>query len=264
MSNTDLHQETGAAWNETAAIYERDEVEQIAFLRAGGSTLMEPERRLLGDLRPWCQRAIHLQCAGGSDTLSLLQQGAHEVVGVDISERMIAVARRKTEALNAPASWYCSDVLATPSVLDGTADLVYTGRGALPWMMDITAWAGVVTRLLKSGGYLYVFEGHPLDWVWDTAASTYQLHPEHGNYFSPYRNNGRWPAQFLSEQGREDLQAHEHQWTLGDILNAVVASGLSLVRFEEHPDLYWDQFPDLPEDLARRLPHTFSLLAQKR
>ena len=32
-----------------------------------------------------------------------------------------------------------------------------------------------------------------------------------------------------------------------------------------HPaDLYWDQFPHLSYDLARRLPHTFSLLVRKQ
>lgn len=96
-----IHQETGAAWNIVAANYERGEAEDIAFLRAGGNSLFEQECRIPGDLSAWCQRAIHLQCSGGNHALSLLQLGASEVVGVDISERMIAVARRKTEALGA-------------------------------------------------------------------------------------------------------------------------------------------------------------------
>ena len=77
---------------------------------------------------------------------------------------MIACARRKTAALATPgcqASWYCCDVLAAPPALDGTADLVHTGRGALYWMMDLDAWDRVVCRLLKPGGKLHVFEGHP-------------------------------------------------------------------------------------------------------
>ena len=66
-------------------------------------------------------------------------------MGIDISEVMIEVARRKSEALAAPAAWHCCDILETPAELDGTADLVYTGRGALLWMMDLPAWARVVT-----------------------------------------------------------------------------------------------------------------------
>ena len=146
------HQDNAAAWNVTAAIYERDELSDIEMLRSGGTSLMSQEQAALGDLAGWCQRAIHLQCAGGIDTLSLLRQGAQEVTGIDISPRMIASARRKTAALpawGARATWYCCDVLAAPSELDGTADLVHTGRGALCWMMDLDAWAHTVYRLLK-------------------------------------------------------------------------------------------------------------------
>lgn len=76
-----LHHETGAAWNETAKIYEDSADRDIEFLRAGGNSLLAPEQTILADMGSWCARAIHLQCAGGTDTLSLLVQGAKEVVG---------------------------------------------------------------------------------------------------------------------------------------------------------------------------------------
>ena len=266
MDVYNLHQETGAAWNQAAANYERDEAEDIEFLRSGGSHLFAPERCILRDLRPWCHLAIHLQCAGGGDTLSLLAQGAHEVVGTDISPRMIGVARRKAEALALPATFHACDTLEVPHDLDGTADLVYTGRGALPWMMDIGAWARVVERLLKPGGKLYVFEGHPLDWVWDMEASEYRLDLVRGDYFSEQLTDQRWPNPMLDRLDEGDgkrPRAQEQQWRLGDVMNALVATGLRLEHFEEHPHLYWGQFPHLPEDLARKLPHTFSLLMVK-
>jgi len=98
------HNETGAFWDEIADTYshgEGAEAEVIEFLRSGGNYLFEPERQLLGDLKPWCKRAIHLQCSGGLDALSLLRQGASEVVGVDISERLLASAGRKAAAIGA-------------------------------------------------------------------------------------------------------------------------------------------------------------------
>jgi len=261
-----IHSETGAAWDEVAANYERGEASDIAFLRSGGNRLKEPERQILGDLSLWCKRAIHLQCSGGADTLSLLQQGAEEVVGVDISERMIASARRKTEALGANASWHCSDILQTPHSLDGTADLVYTGCGALPWMMDIASWARVVARLLKPGGRVFVFEGHPLDWVWNSDATGYEFDTERGNYFSERLDDRRWPAPVLAELDIPDdrrPRAREHQWTLGHILNSLVAAGLHLAHFSEHPEQYWDLFSNMPAEIVRRLPHTFALLMSK-
>lgn len=265
--NREKHQQTGIAWDVTAAIYERDEADDIALLRSGGNSFLPAERRFLQGLDTWCRCAIHLQCAGGTDTLSLWKLGAAEVVGVDISEKMIAVAQRKSAALNAPARWFCADVLATPHELDGSADLVYTGKGALPWMMDIQAWADVVARLLKPGGKLYIFEGHPLDWVWDTQAVTYKFSVQTGDYFDETVATDRgWPmfSDAIEEHPNKDqLHVHERQWTLGAILNSLVTAGLQLECLEEYPDLFWNQFPNLPADLARRLPHTFSLLLHK-
>jgi SAM-dependent methyltransferase len=263
----EYHRQTGAAWNVTAAIYERDETDDIALLRSGGDSFLAPEKRFLQGLGEWCQCAIHLQCAGGTDTLSLWKLGAAEVVGVDISERMLAVALRKTDALGAPARWYCADILDTPHELDGSADLVYTGKGALPWMMDIQAWAHVVARLLKPGGRLYVFEGHPLDWVWDTDSATYQFSAQTGDYFADTIATDRgWPmfsTAIEAHPHKDQLHVHEHQWTIGAILNSLIVAGLQLECFEEYPDLFWNQFPNLPDNLARRLPHTFSLLMRK-
>ena len=263
----DRHVETGMAWDVAAGIYVRVEEDDIAMLRSGNLSLLSYERRFLHDLSDWCGLAIHLQCAGGTDTLSLWKIGAAEVVGVDISENMITVAQRKSSKLNAPARWYCCDVLETPRELDNTADLIYTGKGALPWIMDIQAWAGVVSRLLKPGGKLYVFEGHPLDWVWDTQATSYQLRSRTGNYFFESVATDRgWPLfsdPIQKHHSKDQFHVHERQWTLGQIMNSLVAEGMLLERFEEHPDLFWNQFPNLPSELSGCLPHTFSLIMRK-
>ena len=257
-----VHEANGQAWDEAAAIYE-DGTRDSDFVHEGGGSLLAPERRLLGDLRPWCRRAIHLQCSGGWDAAALIEQGAHEVVGVDISARMIALARRRAQTLGLNASFYVSDVLDTPHDLDGSTDLVYTGKGALPWIMDIVAWARVVARLLAPRGLLYVFEGHPLDWVWDVEAPEYRLDPVHGDYFDEGLNDAGFPNGFLASAGRPE-RAQMRQWRPGEVMNALVGAGLTLERFEEHPDLFWDQFPHLPEQARPLLPHTYSLLMRKR
>ena len=266
MKTAKFHQDNAAAWDVTAAIYERDEQGDIELLRSGGSSLMPQEQAALAGCGG---RAIHLQCAGGTDTLSLLRQGAGEVIGIDISPRMIACARRKTTALAlaGQASWYCCDVLAAPPGLNGTADLVHTGRGALCWMMDLDAWAHTVSRLLKPGGRLHVFEGHPLDWVWELDAASFQLDPRRGDYFAGDSYAGEvWPKPFIDRQEQFDpaaLHLHDHPWRLGQILNSVIRTGLRIEFFDEYPQPFWDQFPNLPPDTLRRLPHTFTLLAVK-
>jgi len=265
-----LHQGNRAAWNEAANRYAREVESDVEFLRAGGKNFCPPEFEFLAGLETWCHRAIHLQCAGGRDTLSLLNLGAREVVGVDISDRMIEVARAKSALLGAPATWHRCDVLNTPHDLDGTADLVYTGRGALCWLMDLDAWASVVTRLLKPAGRLYVFDGHPISWVWDLNAPEYRFDPDpnYGDYFATgVATDQGWPASYIPEDAvpalADQAKKYERQWTLAAIVNAVVGAGLRIERLGEHPEPYWNQFPNMPEDTRRRLPQTFSLLAVK-
>jgi SAM-dependent methyltransferase len=267
MNSRQLHEDNRAGWNEGAEAYEADLQERIEFLRAGGTNFVAPEYKYLGDLQSWCRRAIHLQCAGGTDTLSLWNLGAHEVVGVDISDRMIDVARRKGEAIGAKAQWYRCDVLDAPHELDGAADLVYTGRGALCWLHDISAWAHVVHRLLKPGGKLYVFEGHPISFVWDLAADDFRLDPEYGDYFSTkvFSDQG-WPDTYIGalDKAKENhAMKHERQWNLGQVINPLVEAGLRLEHLEEHPDAFWNAYPNIPAERQRLLPQTYSLLMVK-
>jgi|CXWL01.1.fsa_nt_gi 2-polyprenyl-3-methyl-5-hydroxy-6-metoxy-1,4-benzoquinol methylase len=100
----ELRQANRAGWNEGAQSYEEGIEERIEFLREGGQNFCTPELEFLIDLDKWCNRAIHLQCAGGTDTLSLWNRGAKEAIGIDISDRMIEVARKKSEAIGAKAS----------------------------------------------------------------------------------------------------------------------------------------------------------------
>ncbi|HEY3331583.1 MAG TPA: class I SAM-dependent methyltransferase [Capsulimonadaceae bacterium] len=267
MNIKKLHNDNQAAWDEAAEQYEADEVGAIEFLRNGGRNFEAPEFAYLDQLSQWCGRAVHLQCAGGKDTLSLWNQGAREVVGIDISPRMIGTARRRAEALGAPATWYCCDLLDTPAELNATADLVYTGRVALCWIMDIDGWACVVARLLKPGGRLYLYEGHPLDWIWDASATDLRLDPEYGNYFDRrVIDDQGWTPEYIGDLGKpREAHAvkHERQWLIGDILNALTGAGLRFGRLEEHPDTFWEVLPNLPDTVLTKLPHTYSLLMFK-
>jgi ubiquinone/menaquinone biosynthesis C-methylase UbiE len=264
MDTKQLHLANQAAWNQAALAYEREIAEDVEFLQSGGTDVCQSEREFLTGISG---RVIHLQCAGGRDTLSLWNLGADEVIGVDISERMLACAEAKSRALSAPARWVHSDILETPHDLDASADWVYTGRGALNWIMDIDAWAQVIARLLKPGGKFYLFEGHPITFLFDMEADHLKLDTEQGDYFTnqPACSEG-WPTTYVGDVLPRAQQAtkYERLWKISDTLGAVRNAGLHLLRFEEHSEAYWKEFPNLPEDIRRRFPNTFSLLAEKR
>src|SRR5450756_637668 len=108
-----MHAANRLAWDEAAERYEGWLAEAIELIRGGGTNLLRPELDLIGDLHGRCRRAIHLQCAGGRDTLSLWNLGADEVIGVDFSPRMIELTERLAAAVGAPARWIRADVLDT-------------------------------------------------------------------------------------------------------------------------------------------------------
>lgn len=258
------HQANRAAWNEGAARYAEEVAETIAFLRAGGSNLHPVERANLGNLRAWCHTAIHLQCASGRDTLSLWNEGVSQVIGVDISDVHIANARQTSEALAAPARWHRCDVLETPHELDATADLVYTGRGALCWLHDLDGWAAVAARLLKPGGIVHIFDDHPVTWLFQP--DTPDLIATGIDYFAHSDSSQGWPATYIGDLAvpvEQQAVKHERLWPLSAVFGALRRAGLTVEHFGEHREEYWDGFPLLKPELKARIPMTFSLLARR-
>jgi SAM-dependent methyltransferase len=185
-------------------------------------------------------------------------------VGIDISERHIENARRMAAALGAPAIFHRSDVLDAPPELNGTADLVYSGRGALCWLHNIDAWATVVDRLLKPGGILHLLDDHPVSWLFDPDAD--RLAPSGYDYFTSEVQSSRgWPASYLSLDIADEQQSikHERLWTLAQLHQALVDAGLIVERLGEHPESYWPAFVNLADDVRRTIPNSFTIVARK-
>ncbi len=259
-----MHRANRAAWNEASERYDRWLPEAIELIRSGGSNLFPIETELIGDLHGRCRRAIHLQCAGGRDTLSLWNLGADEVVGVDFSPRMLELAERLTAAVGAPARWVLADVLETPHELDGTADLLYTGRGSLLWLQDLDAWAAVLARLLAPTGRLVLFEGHPAEWLFDVDADGGWIATDYDYFAGPEASRG-WAPEYidrLSIAEPDQSWKFARAWTLGEVITALVRAGLRLEQVAEHPDDWWGGHDDVRPEERGRIPLSFSVVAR--
>jgi SAM-dependent methyltransferase len=266
-SRRDFSDGNRVVWDVVAAKYAADVEDHVAALAAGRTTLFDYEIAVLGELESWCRRAVVLQCSHGQDALSLWKLGVADVVGVDFSSRMLALARQKSELLGAPATWVEADALEVPGELDGSADLVYTGKGALPWIASLDRWARVVARLLRPGGRLLLTEAHPLDWVWDVNASAFQVDTSSGGYFAqrPIGNRDFPLSAYrrLSSADQPTAEPVEYQWTTAQIVNAALAAGLVLDRLEEQPQPFWVKFPRIAPDMLQLLPHVLMVVAHK-
>ena len=155
-----------ANWDERAPAHAASPGYHLDEFRADPAYLSHVVRfdlPLLGDVAGL--RGVHLQCHIGTDTISLARLGAR-MTGLDFSPAAVAQATALSEELGAGVDFVEADVYDAADVLpEGEFDLVFTGIGALNWIPSVERWAAVVARLLKSGGRLFIREGHPVLWA---------------------------------------------------------------------------------------------------
>src|SRR5262249_53440702 len=105
---------------------------------------------------------VHLQCHLGAETLAFARKGAR-TTGLDFSPASVGEAQRIARQAGLPFEYVNADVYDAVEALGASRfDIAYTGKGALCYLPDVTAWAKTVSRLLKPGGFLYLVEFHPL------------------------------------------------------------------------------------------------------
>jgi SAM-dependent methyltransferase len=238
-------------WNTASRKHDREYADLLEQARSG-SALLPRELDVLRPVLGSAPEVVHLQSGCGIDDVALVAAGAQRVVGVDFSAVAASSAQRRADDLGVACRYLVAEVPGVP-LRDGCADLVYTGKGALIWMRDLTAWAADVARLLRPSGHLFVYEGHPMVplWAWDEDDA--RIRPDR-SYFARTFVNDTYPA----------LGAVEWQWSLGEIVTAVVAAGLEVIRLSEHPEPFW-QPADVDAAAWRgRLPNAFMLLARVR
>jgi SAM-dependent methyltransferase len=239
-----------SAWEAASQKHVR-EYDELLAEAAAGSSLTEAERDLLGEILGRSPAVVHLQSGNGTDDVALVRAGAKSVVGVDYSEVATGAAQRRAAALGAACRYVMGLIPAVP-LADATADLVYTGKGALIWMPDLARWADEVARLLRPGGHLFVYEGHPAVVLWSWDEDQARIRGDR-DYFGRSHVNDTFPAG----------GAVEWQWTLGDIVTAVVSAGMEIVFLGEYPEPFWR--PDGARAAAwdGQLPNSFALLARR-
>jgi SAM-dependent methyltransferase len=239
-----------AVWEEASQKHMREYQDLLDQARAR-SSLAPCERELLRPLLTSAPVVVHLQSGNGLDELDLVAAGARCSVGVDYSEVAAGAAQRRAAELAVQCRYVVGQLPMAP-LRDHCADLVYTGKGALIWMPDLDGWAATVARLLRPAGHLFVYEAHPMVplWTWDED-ETRLRHDR--SYFARSHQNDTYPAR----------GATEWQWTLGQVITAIIGAGLQIRHVAEHPEPFWRSHGVTAAAWQGRLPNTYSLLAQR-
>ncbi|MBV9280355.1 MAG: class I SAM-dependent methyltransferase [Chloroflexi bacterium] len=252
-------QQNRRAWEEIAE--RRSETfpgsRPAAFFREGGSVLDPRVVAAMGEVAQ--KRLLHLMCATGEDTLSWAVLGAH-AVGIDISERQIAIARQRAAEAGLSVRFEAADVGDLPAEFARhTFDCVYTGGGVLVWIPDLARWAAAIAAALTPAGRFVLWEEHPVTmglWGVDGRVEIVGSYWQRG---TPDESSG-WTHFPGGEDATE--RKYEFAWPLGDVVTSLARAGLRIDELAEYPTMSdWRFGSALP--VARQLPGTVLLVATR-
>lgn len=196
---------------------------------------------MLGDIDG--AKTLDVGCGEGFNTRLLADMGA-DVVGVDISQRMIDAAREheRTEPRN--ITYHTTSGADMRMLEDATFDAVVSTMA----LMDMSDYAGCiheVSRVLRAAGTLQFSITHPCmftrTWEWHTDDDGQRRGVLTGNYYGllahdPADDIEQWYFSAAPESMRQRhglFNVPRFHRTLSEYVNTLTESGFIITRMEE-------------------------------
>ncbi|MDF2543060.1 MAG: Methyltransferase type 11 [Herbinix sp.] len=210
-------------------------------------------KQMLPDMRN--KRVLDLGCGYGWHCEYAVEQGAKSVVGVDISEKMLEVAKKKHLVGNIDYRQMAMEDIEFPNEV---FDIVISSL-ALHYIEDFHELCNKIHSYLTDGGYFIFSVEHPIftaygeqDWYYDKEGN--RLHWPVDRYFE----EGVRKAKFL---GEDVMKYHK---TLTTYINGLLHAGFDLCELTEPKanDDFLKAYPEAIDELRR--PMFLILLARKK
>lgn len=169
------------------------------------------------------RRIVDLGCGFGWFSRWAAAQGAAHVLGIDISENMLARARAETTS---PAISYRQADLESLDLETASFDLAYSSL-AFHYIADFGRLVGVLFRALVPGGRLVFSIEHPI-----------YTAPRRAGWLTRDDGHKSWPIDSYASEGARvtDWLAKgvikQHR-TLGTTLNTLIGTGFNIRHVEE-------------------------------
>ena len=134
------------------------EYQKLRDNRANYNNLIEQPamKKLMPDTAG--KSVLDLGCGCGQSCVDFVRNGAESVLGIDISEKMLAVANK--EAKNDKIK-YLQMSMSELDKLSMKFDIVYSSL-AFHYVPDFQKLANDIYNLLNTGGYLLFSQEHPI------------------------------------------------------------------------------------------------------
>lgn len=199
------------------------------------------------------QRVLDMGCGYGWFCRWARTQGAHSVLGIDVSERMLA---RALSAAADPAITYQRADLEQPDLPEAAFDLAYSAL-ALHYVERLGELLAAVHRALRPGGRLVFSVEHPIF-----------MAPTKPGWAVDAQGGRRWPLDAYLREGPRTTDwfvpgvVKQHR-TIGTLLNALIGAGFTLDHVEDWgpTDAQVAAQPELAKERERPM---FLLVAARR
>ena len=248
-------------WNQTADVHARAKLEGLleSVKSPDFTTFDKIEKTIFETISLKDKAVIQLSCNNARELISCKKAGAGRCVGVDISDKFIEQGKRLAQAGNVEIELVRTSVYDLPHNYDNSFDIVYVTIGALGWLQDMDAYFKIVTRLLKSGGQIFIYEMHSMLDMFDTETGLEVKH----SYFKkePYVVDEA-PDYFDPSTVVKGTSYWFHH-KLSDIIGGCLNNGLSLTHFQEYDHDISNVYKPF-EFFEKKPALCYSLVARKR
>jgi SAM-dependent methyltransferase len=225
------------AWNEVAPRHAEQNFEDTRrrLATSPGHYIDPVFREHLRSLGLGGKVLAQFNCNNGRELLSAIQLGARGGLGFDFSAEFVGQARRLTEAARVKAEFVETDIYEIPSRYDASADLLFLTAGALCWMPDLHGYFDAVRRVVRPGGQVVLYETHPFLEMFKPDRDRRPDEPLELHYPYFMHEPVAWDSGLDYYSGRKygREQVYWYHYTLSDIFQAVIDSGLRISRFAE-------------------------------
>ena len=177
----------------------------------------------------------------GKKAIPLALLGA-EVTVFDISEENRRYASETARAAGVPLDYVVTDVMEIDlGKYGGYFDVVFMEGGILHYFHDLDAFMGVMFSLLKPGGKMICSDFHPFTKINDSLKMGM---PSVGYFSTEIIEAEMAHARFFEDEIRSRMpKCSLRKYTVSEIINAIIRSGFTLKRFDEHPSWEDDRLP---------------------
>jgi ubiquinone/menaquinone biosynthesis C-methylase UbiE len=250
------------AWNEAAPVHRKLRFDELIknFQNPDFNGLDEIATAQLQQIGVKDKDVAQLCCNNGRELISVKNMGAKRCVGFDISDAFIEQGRELNAVAKRDCEFVRSDVYEIPEIFSNHFDLLFTTIGALCWLPDMNQFLAVIARLLRPGGWLFIYEMHPILDMYECNKPEDRYQP-HYSYFRTEPFVEEDGLDYFGKTKYKSATQYGFHHKLSDIIGACLENKLALRSFHEYGHDISTLFTYLEAEEIR-LPLSFALTAQ--